>query len=267
MKQKRYTITIHSSILKRDVPCSIFIPANQKQEMPILLALHASKFHHKTYFSPIIKLQKQMERMVKMELIDPAIIITPEAWDSWYINDASRNCCYEDFFIQEFIPFIEENLPVIPGSKHRHITGFSMGGAGALRFSLTHPQLFNSASGFCSAIITEKQFIKPSRILFEFYNQHKLYDAFQRGAKRITPHFQKTSPIGLAQQFKTPPEKDVRRLILTTRRDFAQLGNIQFHNHLEENKIGHQFEYTTGGHNPFAFSRALPKILKFALAK
>ena len=50
---------------------------------------------------------------------------------------------YESWFTQEFIPYIEKNLQVCDRRECRAIMGVSMGGFGALKTALRHPELFS----------------------------------------------------------------------------------------------------------------------------
>jgi enterochelin esterase family protein len=52
----------------------------------------------------------------------------------------------EDFtkdVMQDIIPFIEANYPVITDSKHRAVAGFSVGGGQTLNIGLTHTDKFS----------------------------------------------------------------------------------------------------------------------------
>jgi len=53
---------------------------------------------------------------------------------------------YSDFFIREFIPYIESHYSIRRERSARAISGFSMGGYGALRFAFAHPELFSSSA-------------------------------------------------------------------------------------------------------------------------
>ena len=62
---------------------------------------------------------------------------------------------YEDFFIREFLPFIESHYRIRAGRRYRGITGISMGGYGALRFAFRYPQLFGSVSAHSAALVAK----------------------------------------------------------------------------------------------------------------
>jgi S-formylglutathione hydrolase FrmB len=58
--------------------------------------------------------------------------------------------------VREFIPFIERAYRVKPGRAERGITGFSMGGYGALRTAFGNPELFGSVSAHSAALMRDR---------------------------------------------------------------------------------------------------------------
>jgi S-formylglutathione hydrolase FrmB len=82
---------------------------------------------------------------------------------------------YETWFIQEFIPYIESTLGVCGKRECRGIMGESMGGLGALKTALKHPDMFSTVavnSPASSPFLTREPFMK----WIEFF-----------GGKRIGP--------------------------------------------------------------------------------
>ncbi len=62
--------------------------------------------------------------------------------NSFYINSALNNVRYEDYFIEELIPYIDANYNTIADRNFRAITGHSMGGYAALLLGMRHPETF-----------------------------------------------------------------------------------------------------------------------------
>lgn len=62
--------------------------------------------------------------------------------NSFYKNSALNNVMYEDYFIEELIPYVDANYNTIPDRNFRAITGHSMGGYGALYLGMKHPETF-----------------------------------------------------------------------------------------------------------------------------
>ncbi len=62
---------------------------------------------------------------------------------------------YGNFFLREFVPFIEHAYRIRAERAARGITGFSMGGYGALRIGFAHPELFGSVSAHSAALMRD----------------------------------------------------------------------------------------------------------------
>ncbi|MFA9392117.1 MAG: alpha/beta hydrolase [Prolixibacteraceae bacterium] len=71
------------------------------------------------------------------------IMVFPNGMNEWYINNANGKTLIETHIIHELLPFIDQKYRT--NSSERGITGFSMGGYGAVRYYLKYPGLFNYA--------------------------------------------------------------------------------------------------------------------------
>ena len=81
------------------------------------------------------------------------IIVTPDGKNGWYTNSpAVQHLNYEDYIINDLIPFVDKKYRTIQSKYFRAITGFSMGGYGAAKFALKYPNLFFFAGCLSPAI-------------------------------------------------------------------------------------------------------------------
>jgi Putative esterase len=62
---------------------------------------------------------------------------------SWYVNSSATGN-WEDFMIQELVPYIDANFKTLPNRDSRGIAGIFIGGYGAIRFGIRHPDVFGS---------------------------------------------------------------------------------------------------------------------------
>src|SRR6202167_2446567 len=95
------------------------------------------------------------EDLRRQNKISDFLIVAPEGKSSFYINSANGRVRYSDFFIREFIPYIESHYSIRRERSARAISGVSMGGYGALRFAFAYPELFSSVSAESAALIAE----------------------------------------------------------------------------------------------------------------
>jgi len=62
---------------------------------------------------------------------------------SWYVN-SSVTGNWEDFMVQELVPYIDANFKTLSNRDSRGIAGIFIGGYGAIRFGMEHPDVFGS---------------------------------------------------------------------------------------------------------------------------
>lgn len=151
--------TVNSRILKQAVHYCVQLPADydahssKPRHYPVLYFLHGLGQNEQTLFSTggwsvIDDLRRQNK-------ISDFLVVAPEGKRTFYVNSPGNTLRYSDFFLQEFIPAIENKYHVRPGRKNRAITGVSMGGYGALRFAFAHPEMFSAVSAQSAALITQ----------------------------------------------------------------------------------------------------------------
>lgn len=52
------------------------------------------------------------DRAIANEEAVPMIIVMPDAWDTWYINQYDGKAPYEDMFFEELIPYMEKTYRI-----------------------------------------------------------------------------------------------------------------------------------------------------------
>jgi len=62
---------------------------------------------------------------------------------SWYVNSPVTGN-WEDFMVRELVPYVDANFRTLANRDSRGIVGDFMGGYGAIRFGMTHPEVFGS---------------------------------------------------------------------------------------------------------------------------
>ncbi|MGA2644413.1 MAG: alpha/beta hydrolase family protein [Candidatus Sulfotelmatobacter sp.] len=152
---------LNSKILKHAVHYCVYLPArydagrtkSPAPHYPILYFLHGLGDNEQTLFNS--GGWTLLDDLRQQRKVGDYLIVAPEGRGSFYINSADGSVRYSDFFLQEFIPHIESKYRVSSGRKNRAISGISMGGYGALRFALGHPEVFSAVSAQSAALITE----------------------------------------------------------------------------------------------------------------
>jgi len=65
---------------------------------------------------------------------------------TWYVNSPVTGN-WEDFMIQDVVPYVDSNFRTLSTRDSRGIFGDFMGAYGAIRFGMTHPEIFGSVYG------------------------------------------------------------------------------------------------------------------------
>ena len=151
---------LNSRILKRVIHYCVQLPpgydANDPKHpprrYPVLYFLHGLGQNEQTLFNT--GGWNLIEDLRQQHKIGDFLMAAPEGMRSFYVNSADGSVRYSDFFLREFMPYIESKYRIRPGREGRAITGVSMGGYGALRFAFAHPELFSAVSAQSAALMT-----------------------------------------------------------------------------------------------------------------
>jgi enterochelin esterase-like enzyme len=142
--------SFHSPTLGRDYAYSLYLPegyAVSNQAYPVIYLLHGS-FGGETDWVRGGRLRSTMDRMIRLGVIPPAIVVMPGSQD-WWIDghhEAARTA-----FLEDLIPHVEDTWHVVPEREWRGVAGLSAGGFGAINFALSRPELFGAAAAFSPA--------------------------------------------------------------------------------------------------------------------
>ena len=77
------------------------------------------------------QMQEITDRAICSDQAVPMIVVMPDAWDTWYINQSDGKVPYEEMFFEELIPHIEKTYRARSNKEFRAIAGLSMGGYGS----------------------------------------------------------------------------------------------------------------------------------------
>jgi S-formylglutathione hydrolase FrmB len=84
---------------------------------------------------------------VKAAVAERLIIVSPDPGFSWYTNAKhKKNARWEDAIDSDLMRDVEARFPVLEGRAHRGVAGVSMGGYGAVKLALKHPELYGFAA-------------------------------------------------------------------------------------------------------------------------
>lgn len=139
---------LKSTVLGTDVQYNVVLPgsweAGSTKTYPIIYLLHGASFTNvfDEYrgWTDKTSLASKMFQYVKDKNIEECIVVTPQAWNSFYMN--SGDVPYESFFFDEFMPFMEKEYHASSKRGETAIAGLSMGGYGTFYYTMFHPEKF-----------------------------------------------------------------------------------------------------------------------------
>lgn len=119
------------------------------KEYPVLYLLHGGNCSNTDWetFGGLCHLADSLIACGKME---PMVIVCPEANKDNMIWFNAPHWKYEDFFFQEFVPYIEKTYRIKEGKDYRSVAGYSMGGGASVVYGIRHPELFHVVYGMSS---------------------------------------------------------------------------------------------------------------------
>ena len=227
-------VTFHSAALNRDMRYRVVMPArfSPGSKFPVIYLLHGGDGGFRDWSN-----YTDVARFAERGLI----LVMPDADNSYYTNSAEHpQQRYEDYIVRDLIADVEARFPAASDRTHRAILGISMGGFGAIKLSLHHPELFSFAGGLSSAIDVPNRPFSVKRI--GQWRQHRaIFGAWGGPARRDNDPFvlaRSVDPATSPYFYLTCGDAEG---LLPSNRSFAHL--------LDERHFHYEFHVVPGGHN------------------
>src|SRR5882672_4068109 len=200
-------LTMKSKILNKDVNYSLYLPPDyesSKRNYPVVYLLHGFTDNDNGWLQ-FGEVNRYADNAINSGEIPPMIIAMPDGGVTWYLNNYDGSVRYEDFFIQEFIPFIDATYRTRPLKEYRGIAGLSMGGYGSLLNSLKHPDMFAACSALSSGVHTDEDIINMPDDGYERIYKNLFVKSGTKGKDRLSENWYRNSIVSLVQ--KNPIEE------------------------------------------------------------
>src|SRR5438876_2617042 len=149
--------TFQSKLLGRELRYGLYLPpsySNSTKRYPILYFLHGM-YENEMRWSSRGQTDLMLDRMIADGKIGEFIVALPFGGTSFYSNTRDGTERWEDVIVTEFIPMIESAYRVNATRATRGISGISMGGYGALKIAMKHPEMFGSVSAHSAALVPD----------------------------------------------------------------------------------------------------------------
>ena len=252
-------LTLPSKILKMDRKYAIYLPPDyetSERSYPVLYLLHGHGDDQTGWvqFGEVLNIA---DKAIYSGTSTPMIIVMPDAntGGPGYVNNIKGTWLYEDFFFNEFMPFIEKTYRIKADKRYRAVAGLSMGGEGTFIYALHHPELFSAACPLSAA---------TGPLNINEMTAYIIWRDFQ-GTSDIDKenYFKKYSVLSLIENMPDNQRNAVRWYIDCGDDDFLYEGNSLVHIAMRKKNIPHEFRIRDGGHTWTYWRAALPTVLEF----
>ena len=252
-------LSMPSKILKMERKYAIYLPPDyesSQRSYPVLYLLHGGGDDQTGWvqFGEILHIA---DKTINSGAATPMIVVMPDAntGKRGYVNDVKGEWRFEDFFFEEFMPYIEKTYRIKGEKRYRAIAGLSMGGEGTFVYALHHPELFSSACPLSAA--TGPRSVEELKNYRLWQGVEGISDADKEA------YFKKYSVLSLIENIKDDQKKAVRWYIDCGDDDFLFEGNSLAHIAMRKKEIPHEFRIRDGGHTWTYWRTALPVVLEF----
>jgi enterochelin esterase-like enzyme len=161
-------ITVHATSLEHnrvgdspDRAVAVYLPPNygkSAQRYPVLYLLHGYTGDERGWMNPgYVGLPDLLDKLIAQHAIGPMLVVMPNSFNrfggSFYAN-SELSGDWEDFIVRDLVAYIDAHYRTLAATASRGIAGHSMGGYGALRIGMEHPEVFVAAYGMspCCAV-------------------------------------------------------------------------------------------------------------------
>lgn len=253
------TIQFESKLVGKTLPYNVLLPVNYNQpesrskRYPVIYLLHGLTGHYTNWLDKT--------RLVDYTAAYEVIVVMPEGNDGWYTDSvivpANK---YESYIMQELIPDVEKRFRASGERGGRAIAGLSMGGYGALKFGVKHPEMFvfaASMSGALDAASWTEADLKGLdfiwRTLQPVFGAEKSETRAANDLRKLYSELNAQKIAGLPYVYVDCGTEDQ---LLEINRSFVDI--------LTKQKVPHEYRQLPGGHSWAYWDSQVQEVLRIA---
>jgi S-formylglutathione hydrolase FrmB len=237
-------LVFFSEPLGRSMKATVILPAKFREgttDWPVLYLLHGRGRHHRSLVEPDDTRASLLEANF--------FIVLPNGEDGWYIDSPTITADRYAAHLTQVIELATSLYPVSQDRRKTGITGWSMGGYGAVRYAEAHPERF----GAVASIIGALDFPRPVTL-----PEGQNYTVPRERFGDDPAEWRKYNPLHHADRLQ-----DTAVLIVAAEQAFDLTMNKNFAGKLSELGIEYEWRLLEGGHKFEVVAAALPIVLDF----
>lgn len=162
--------------------CSVYLPPGYeggKERYPVIYFLHG--FTGTDAISSEIK--KVLDEGIVRKKIKPYILVIPNHYTLYqgsFYTDSELTGNWETFTSKELVDYMDKNFRTLATKESRGIAGHSMGGYGAIKIAMRHPEVFSSVYGLSPGLMSFVKEFGPNSPYFKIYQNARTEEELTR---------------------------------------------------------------------------------------
>ena len=256
------TIQFESKLIGKTLPYNVLLPldynliAAKTKRYPVIYLLHGLTGHYNNWI--------EHTDLADCVTAYQFIIVMPEGNNGWYTDSATvPSEKYESYILQELIPDVEKRFRASREREGRAIGGLSMGGYGALKFGVKHPEMFvfvASLSGALDAASWTEADLKGLEFIWRTLQPVFGADKSEtRAANDLRELYSELTPERIAALPYVYVDCGTEDQLLDINRSFVDI--------LTKQKIPHEYRQLPGTHSWTYWDAQVQEVLKIAAQK
>lgn len=258
------SLEVESDILGESVSYSIYFPPGyleSNRRYPVLYLLHGFS-DDETGWVQFGRAAETADRSYAANESVPMLIVMPDAGVSWYINNYDGTLRYEDFFVEELIPHVDDTYRTRSEREFRAVGGLSMGGYGSMILAINNPNLFSSVVPLSAGIFTDEEVMSMPQERWDYLLGTPFREGLE-GEDRLTSHYRDHSVLDRVNEMPEAQLASLRFWIDCGDDDFLMKGNMALYKNLLERGVEAEFRVREGAHSWGYWRDGLPNLLSF----
>lgn len=258
-------LTFESQVVGETVRYSVYLPADyntdKEKRYSVVYMLHGYGDDNNSWNGKYLHANDKIQSL-EASGMNGMIYVFPYGKNSYYCNTYDGKYRYMDMFVNELVPLIDKSLRTIPDREHRAVTGYSMGGFGAMVLAEKHPEVFSCSAPLSMSFRTDAQYMAESQSGWNGQWGSIFGGVGVAGYGRLTDYYKQHCPF---YQFIPANRDKLSRVhwFFTCGDDEEQLlvANDSLHVLLRDNGYAHEFRTADGAHTSSYWMNALNEVL------
>ena len=258
-------LTFNSTVINTMVTYDILLPRdyneNPDKRYPVVYCLHGYGDDNTSWNGQYMKGEAKIT-VLEDEGLEPMIYVFPNGWKTYWCNRYDGTMQYMTMLATEMVPFIDATYRTKADRRYRAITGYSMGGFGAMVTAMKHPELFSMSAPLSMSFRTDQQYMTESQSGWDNQWGKVFGGVGTSGEARLTDYYKDHCPL---HQFTAANKSKYSSVhwFVTCGDDEQQLlfANDDLHAMMRENGYDHEYRVGNGGHSTSYWRAAMEEFL------